>query len=328
MHKAIYTQTVEHSLRLLLVDPDLASAIDDPARRRGALEHVSAGRLELAQGEQPDRRAVAQARFGVVVLSGFVVRELTTAAGRVSADLLGPEDVLPSGGEPEVSMLSHTVSWTAITDARLALLDQDFFARAAQWPEIAATLLKRSSRFSQRLALQGAIATLHSVDARLLASLWTWAAQWATVAGQGVVLRVPLSHERLARLINARRPTVTTSISRLRSAGLIAQREDGSWLLHGPPAEDDGRDGGDGVAMPVLADMISRGLGVRRTPETTTIDSRLLATRELKARLAEQRKKLQAASKRHEEMLERMRRETGRLINSGATQAGKRRSRT
>jgi CRP-like cAMP-binding protein len=310
---------LKHSLRLLVVDPDLASAINDAAHRRSALQGVTAGRLDLVQGEQFQPASVdSSAELGVIVLSGFLVRELTTAAGRVAADLIGPEDVLQlDGTASEVSMLHHSVSWTAITDVRLALLDEDFFVRASRWPEISRVLVERSSRVGQRLAVQGAVATLQSVDARLLASFWTWASKWATVARQGVMLRVPLSHERLARLINARRPTVTTALGRLRRGGLVVQGRDGSWLLHGPRSESGVSDGLDGVEMPVLAEMTARGLGVRRTEASmSTADTRALARRELKARLAEQRTALQAATKRHNEMLERLRRETERLLST------------
>ena len=296
------------------MDPDLASAIDDPARRRNALKRITAASRELVQGEQLDGAEVApNATSGVVVLSGFLVRELTTTAGRVSADLIGPDDVVHTdGAEPEVATLRHRVTWTALTDVRLALLDQEFFARAARWPEIPAALLERTSRVGQRLALAGAIATLQSVDARLLVSLWTWASQWATVAGQGVVLRVPLSHERIARLIHARRPTVTTAVGRLRRSGLIAQGNDGSWLLHGPASSGNGQTRG-GVEMPLLRDMLEPGLGVRKSPQPTGGADPGASSREVKP-LAEQRETLRAAAKRHEEALERMRLETGRLI--------------
>jgi CRP-like cAMP-binding protein len=309
---------LEHPLRLLAVDPDLASAIQDSRRRKAALRAVTAGSLDLAPGQQPDRRVIeSQGRLGVVVLGGFLVREWMTG-GHISADLLGSEDVIhPWGGEPMTVMLRHTVSWTALTPTRLALIDDEFFVRAAEWPEVAGALLERTGRLGQRLSLRGAIETL-SVDARLLASFWLWASQWATVAGQGVVLRVPLSHERIARLIHARRPTVTSAIGRLRAAGMITQRRDGSWVLRGPVADANGDGAEHGIAMPVLGEMLDRRLGVRtKASPLITGDARVVALRELKERLDEQRSTLRAASRRHHEMLERLRKETSRLAGAG-----------
>ncbi len=308
---------MEHSLRLLVLDPDLASAIDDPARRQSALQNITAGRLDLVQGEQLDPRAIGdRAKFGILVLSGFLVRELTTSAGRVSADLIGPEDAVRLDSDtPEVAMLRHRVSWTALTDVRLALLDDGFFTRAAGWPEVSAQLFERTDRFGQRLALQGAIATLQSVDTRVLASFWTWASQWATVGGQGVVLRIPLSHERIARLVHARRPTITAAVGRLRNSRLIAQRKDGSWMLRGPRQSDESQEQWDGVGMPAVGEMLGSGLGVRKSGGA---NSRALAMRELRARLLEQRETLRAAVRRHDEMLARMRVESGRLAANGS----------
>ncbi len=307
---------MEHPLRLLVVDSDLASAIDDSARRQSALQNVKAGRLELGQGQRLEPSEIGrQASFGIVVLSGFLVFELTTASGRVSADLLGPEDVIQlAGPDSESTGLAHTAAWTALTEVRLALLDAEFFARAARWPEVSAALVERAGRFGHRLALQRAVATLQSVDARLLASFWSWASQWATVAGQGVVLRVPLSHERLARLIGARRPTVTTALGRLKRAGLISQRRDGAWLLLGPPGSASDQTGASVVEMPELGDLVSDSSKVGGARDAAKhANARTLATRELQARLAEQRDTLRVAAQRHEEMLERMRSEADKL---------------
>lgn len=301
-----------------MVDPDLASAIKGSAQRKAALRAITAAPLELSPGEQLEKDQIGSERtHAILVLGGFLLREWTTA-GHVSADLLGSDDVIhPSGGEPMIAMLRHTVSWTALTPTRLALLDEDFFTRSAQWPEIAGTLLERSGRLGERLALRGAMETL-SVDARLLASFWLWASQWATVAGQGVVLRVPLSHERIARLIHARRPTVTTAIGRLRQARLVHQRSDGAWLLRAP-AVDDGGEGGNGVVMPVLGEMLERGPGAPKRRTMGSVEARMVAMRELRDRLAEQRATLEAAAERHREMLERMRRESGRLASAADT---------
>jgi CRP-like cAMP-binding protein len=313
----ITLNVLEHTVRLLVVDPDLASAIQDSAPRKDALRALTAAGLELAPGQQPDRNLIeSNAPISVVVVAGFLVREWTTGS-HVSADLLGPEDVVsPWGAEPMMTVMRHTASWTALTSARLALLDAEFFERAAQWPELARALLVRAGRLGQRLALRGAIETL-SVDARLLATFWLWASQWATVAGQGVVLRIPLSHERIARLIHARRPTVTSALGRLREAGVINQRKDGSWVLRAPQSEDNGDAAQDGITMPVLSEMLDRRLGVRAKGAVSSRDTRAADRRELKERLEEQRETLRHASQRHQEMLERLRKETDRLASSG-----------
>jgi CRP/FNR family cyclic AMP-dependent transcriptional regulator len=308
---------LEQTLRLLVVDPDLASTIQGSARRKAALRAVTAGSLELGPGQQPEKAEIeTRGTLGVVVLSGFLVREWT-AGEHISADLLGPDDVIhPWGGEPMITMLRHSVSWTALTPARLALLDREFFERSAQWPELAGTLLERAGRLGQRLSLRGAIETF-SVDARLLTSFWLWASQWATVAGQGVVLRVPLSHERIARLIHARRPTVTSAMGRLRDAGLIEQRHDRAWLLRDIAANGDG-DRDHEITMPLIAEVLERRLGVRaNAPTLGSEPERASYRRELKERLREQRIELQAAAQRHHEMLERLRKETSRLAGSG-----------
>jgi hypothetical protein len=115
------------------------------------------------------------------------------------------------------------------------------------------------------------------------------------------------------------------AVGRLRRAGLISQRRDGSWLLRGPRPQADGQKGWDGVAMPVLSDMVAPGLGVRHSRDTVAAArSRAVATRELKERLAEQRETLRVAAKRHEEMLERMRQETDRLMAAGTSFRGRR----
>ena len=52
----------------------------------------------------------------------------------------------------------------------------------------------------------------------------------------------PLSHERLASLIGAHRPAVTTAMGELTRAGLVSRGADRMWVLHGnPPDEVRGR---------------------------------------------------------------------------------------
>jgi hypothetical protein len=48
-----------------------------------------------------------------------------------------------------------------------------------------------------------------------------------------VLLPVRLTHRVLARLVGARRPSVTTAIGTLEKRELLSRRPDGSWLLRG-----------------------------------------------------------------------------------------------
>ena len=78
------------------------------------------------------------------------------------------------------------------------MIDQALAVRAAQWPEIFASLVERAARRAERLVVMQAIAHLTRVDDRLLALLWCLAERWGRVAPGGVVvsLRLPAPHAR------------------------------------------------------------------------------------------------------------------------------------
>jgi CRP-like cAMP-binding protein len=306
---------MEPSVRLLEVDPDLGAMIPERDRREEAFEAIMVTELTLAAGRQFDVGLLAgSARHGVLVLDGFVVRELSTS-GRVSADLVGPEDVAAArsafGG---YRLLPHKVAWTALTLTRLVLLDAHFLDVVARWPEIAMGLVERASRPAQRMLVGRAIGTLPTVDARLLSSLWAWASDWAAVLPGGVMLPVPLSHERLGRLIGAQRQTITAAIGRLRAGGYLDRREDGAWLLTTPTVDPDAAEALEVLTMPILEGMLApAGLGVGSHRKSGTPAARHGGGRDLQVRIAEQRVALQLASARNEEMRRRLLEESVRL---------------
>ena len=60
----------------------------------------------------------------------------------------------------------------------------------------------------------------------------------SVVVPEGIALPLPLSHQRLADLVGAHRPAVTSAMGELTRSGMLSRREDRTWLLHGsPPAE-------------------------------------------------------------------------------------------
>jgi DNA-binding IclR family transcriptional regulator len=65
--------------------------------------------------------------------------------------------------------------------------------------------------------------------------LWHLADRFRRSHPEGVVLPLPLSHELLAQLVGAQRPSVSRALKELERAGVVARRPDGSWWLGGEP---------------------------------------------------------------------------------------------
>lgn len=66
-------------------------------------------------------------------------------------------------------------------------------------------------------------------------TLWHLAERWGRVRPAGIVVPLPLSHQRLADLVGSHRPSVTTAMGELARAGAISRADDGLWMLHGAP---------------------------------------------------------------------------------------------
>jgi CRP/FNR family transcriptional regulator, cyclic AMP receptor protein len=226
------------SVQLLNVDPDLARELD-PRRAREAAQRLYSRTLDIPRGRwNPGTGLLQGARpMGLLVLDGLLLREATLAE-HPAAELLGPGDVLRAwDDEDHEELLPRRIEWTALSAVRVAVLDHAFAVRAAQWPEVFATLLDRSARRAERLVVLQAIAHLTRVDDRLLALLWSLAERWGRVVPDGVLVSLRLSHRTLAGLIGARRPSVTTALGQLMARGAIERREDGEWILLGTPPE-------------------------------------------------------------------------------------------
>jgi CRP-like cAMP-binding protein len=119
---------------------------------------------------------------------------------------------------------------------RLAVLDHKLVLRMNPWPQLGLELFARGTRRAHSLAVALAIAHHPRVEDRLLLTLWHLGERWGRVRPDGIVVPLPLSHQRLAELVGAHRPSTTTAIGELTRAGLIS-RDDGRWVLHGTPPE-------------------------------------------------------------------------------------------
>jgi hypothetical protein len=222
--------------RVYLVDedPDLLKGFDSAtidAIRRAASVQV----MELEAGPWRRGRKPPTPTYGLFVLDGVLSRGVVIQGHR-SAELLGPGDVLRPGASDDIdSSVDFDVSWEMLEPTRLALLDHDFATAVAPWPELTAAVMDRIMRRAHALAFHLAVSHLKLVETRLLVILWYYADRWGRVTPGGVLLPVRMTHSLLARVVGARRPSVSTALGKLQDRGLLERTENGQWLLLGPP---------------------------------------------------------------------------------------------
>jgi CRP-like cAMP-binding protein len=121
-----------------------------------------------------------------------------------------------------------------VAPVRIAVLDVRWMGRMAPWPTVAGVLIGRALERSLRLATLLAIAQQRRLDDRLTMLLWKLAERFGVVTPEGVELQLPLTHEVLAHLAAARRPSVSATIGKLTDEGVLRQ-DRRRWLLLGEP---------------------------------------------------------------------------------------------
>ena len=222
--------------RLLLdADPDLAQTMG-PVDRLAARRAAVAPLRSLSCGPWAPTEETDPSVLGYLVLDGALVRDVRLGA-RWCTELLGPEDFLrPWEDLHPLEGVAGESAWTVLEPVRLAVLDDRFAAVAGRWPELMRELLGRAIRRSRHLNALRALSGIPRLDARLILLMRLLADRWGRVSLEGVTLSLPLTHETIARLAGAQRPSVTTALGRLCAAGHLDRDGDGGWIL--PPEED------------------------------------------------------------------------------------------
>ena len=219
-------------------DDDLAALLEESDRERARREavtrvvRVSPGTWDAAAAFERESH-----HRGFLIVEGLLSREVDVL-GRRCVELIGPGDVMrPWSWDEEGSHVQAEVGWKVLEDSRLAVLDHRLVVRMVPWPQLGVELFNRGTRRAHHLAVALAITHHQRVDDRLLLTLWHLAERWGRVARDGIVLPLPLGHQRLADLVGAYRPTVTTAMGDLSRAGAVSRRESGEWVLRGRPPE-------------------------------------------------------------------------------------------
>jgi RNA polymerase sigma-B factor len=199
-------------------EPYVRLADADPELFADAQPDVVARRMTLPRGRWRGPRHIRGA-LGLLVLGGAMLRT-ADLGGKPRAELIGPGDFIRLD-EPERS------SWQVVQPVGLAVLDQSL----CRWPSVVNGLLRRATDRSHALAVQLAIADLRRADDRLLRLFGALADRWGRRVPGGIEVAMPLTHDMIAMLVGVHRPTVTSTLRRLQSAGRLRRPGSDRWLL-------------------------------------------------------------------------------------------------
>jgi hypothetical protein len=202
-------------------------AADDRAKRGPAVSLV-----ELPQGRwDAPREQPETGHLGFLIASGMMTRELHLAKAR-SVELLSTGDLLRPWDEDAASFVD--AAWYVQERMRLAVLNREAADEICRWPALTSVLIERGMRRSRSLAVHAAIENIRGLDDRLLTLSWHLAERWGRRTPDGILIPFQLTHQMLADLVGARRPSVSTALGELRQRGLLIRAPDG-WLLRGEP---------------------------------------------------------------------------------------------
>jgi CRP/FNR family transcriptional regulator, cyclic AMP receptor protein len=197
------------------------------------LDRLWASALKLQRGPWQPASEPHGTYLGYLVLDGLLGRRVVVPDRGRSLELLGRGDLFSPWQEDSPSF--SQIAWTVIEPTWVASLDHSFAAQVRQVPELLEALTDRALRRSRRIAVSAAIANTVGVEERLLLLLWQLTELWGRKAHGGAVLPFRLSHQTLADLVGARRPTVTLALRGLTNRGLLERGQTGEWILSGDP---------------------------------------------------------------------------------------------
>jgi hypothetical protein len=222
-------------IQLLREDPDLGENLPVEARQQ-ATEQIRARVYRVPKGTW-DPPEIDHGTIGLLLLDGLMVR--TLRLGRVSSsEMVGPSDIIrPWETELIPSLVPGLTSWRVLEPAQVALLDARVTSLVGRWPELCAAVAGRFLRRTRSLAYLMAAQHFVRVEDRLLATLWHLASMWGKVTPRGTVVPFRLTHEMLAGIIGAQRPTTTTSIRSLVEQGRLAREDGRRYILLGDPPD-------------------------------------------------------------------------------------------
>lgn len=203
--------------RLSELDPDLLAGVCDDL-------HVTVRQVAPSAWDVPVGDGL-----GVLVVRGLVAQGIRVAGNRSvvlawDGDVIGPDTGYPDWADRSLHL-------NVLEPSLVAELDEQFLDTARRSPEVLVNLGERLRRVLGRTQLLLAVSHLSRVEHRILATLLLIAEDRGRATVGGILLRMPLTHERLGELVGARRPTVSLALRELESMQLLKRTPEGAWLI-------------------------------------------------------------------------------------------------
>lgn len=231
------TMAITDLVRIVDAMPDLADGLP-PEQRALARRHLVAEVASLHPGASLDdvvAHVDSERSLGLLVLEGLVIRRVEVV-GHAGVELIGPNDLIqPWQAAGELATLPASTEWRICERTRVAILDEEFHAALAHFPTVLRQLVAGLIQHANTLALNLALAQLPRVEERLLVLFSHLADRFGRVGPDGVLVPLRLSHNTLAELVYARRPSVTTALNRLSARGLLVRDRARGYVLRGDP---------------------------------------------------------------------------------------------
>ena len=214
-------------VRLLDADPALGEGLG-PEQELEAREELVARVIVIAKGPWEPPAAEPRGHLGYLVLGGFLMREVTVGSSR-SVELLTVGDLLRPWQEDPTSY--STSRWSALEETRVAVLEPDVARRIGRHPQIVSLLVERTMCRARNLAVLWAIANTVGLEKRILMLFRHLAERWGRVTPDGVAISLRITHQMVADLVGARRPSATTALVGLAERDALRRTSGGGWLL-------------------------------------------------------------------------------------------------
>jgi CRP/FNR family transcriptional regulator, cyclic AMP receptor protein len=211
---------------LLLLDRRLGAGLSRSQRADAKRELMA--RTTLLRPGDSGAELFRTGLFGALVVEGALARRVCTDRGR-SLEVIVKGDLLRPWQEDSGWVIESTID--ALVTTRVAVIDRFAGDSLCKFPPVIEALLERAFRRIRSMATQAAFDSRAGMDQRVLASMRHLADRCGEKGADGVVIPLPLTHQMIADLLGAQRPSVSAAISRLSAEGMMRRTDGRGWVL-------------------------------------------------------------------------------------------------